>query len=94
MPKETDYLISQILSNLNITKEEFTTQDKIVVCQILNEIEKSGKSKMLESLYMEDYDEIPVSIDRFLEDPMYLGNSTGNGTQIWDFWRKQLRELF
>lgn len=43
---------------------------------------------------LEVYEEIPVSIDTFLEDPKYLGNTTNCGKAIYPAWRTALREIF
>ena len=58
-----DPQIEAYLSNLNISREEFTSQERMVLQKIVNELEKSGKSKTLESLYYKDYEEIPVSME-------------------------------
>lgn len=61
---------------------------------ILKELSEFGESETFEKVWLEDYEEIPVDIDTFLEDPEYLGKATRNGTQIYPFWRQQLREIF
>ena len=43
---------------------------------------------------LEVYEEIPVSIDEFLENPQYLGGTTNRGKAIYPAWRKALREIF
>ena len=48
----------------------------------------------LDYLYDLDYKERPVDIDKFIEDPYYLGNSTENGALIYPVWRDALREIF
>lgn len=40
------------------------------------------------------YEEIPVDIDTFLENPKYLGGTTNRGKAIYPAWRKALREIF
>ena len=62
--------------------------------QILNELSETGESETYEKVWLEDYEEIPVDIDTFLEDPEYLGKATNLGTQIYPFWRQKLREFF
>ena len=62
--------------------------------QILEEISETGESETYEKVWLEDYEEIPVDIDTFLEDPEYLGKATNLGTQIYPFWRQKLREFF
>ena len=74
--------LNRYLTGLNINKEEFTSQEKLVIQKILSQIERSGKSSLLDSLYAEDYDEKPVSIERFLTDIDYAGNTTDQGKGI------------
>lgn len=40
------------------------------------------------------YKEVPVDIDTFISDPMYLGRSTRNGESIYPFWKDKLNEVF
>lgn len=74
--------------------ENLNEQEKQEVLKILDEYNDEGKSKTLDALYNEDYEELPVDIDTFLEDPYYCGGSTDNGRLIYPYWRNQLRELF
>lgn len=48
----------------------------------------------IESLYKVDYEEIPVSIDEFLENDYYLGKVYNNGKNIYPFWRNFLHNFF
>lgn len=89
-----DPQIEAYLSNLNVSREEFTSQERMVLQKIVNELEKSGKSKTLESLYYKDYEEIPVSMEQFLYDPAYLGNSSRGGDSIYPEWSKFLIDIF
>lgn len=34
------------------------------------------------------------TIDEFLEDDYYLGKMTGNGTLVYEYWRRVLRHIF
>lgn len=86
--------IERYLNGLNINKEEFTSQEKFILKKIMQEFERTGKSNLLNSLYMEDYDEIPVPIERYLTDPEYAGNTTDQGNGIWPFWRGVLSKIF
>lgn len=40
------------------------------------------------------YKEVPVDIDTFISDPMYLGRSTRNGESMYPFWKDKLNEVF
>lgn len=48
----------------------------------------------IERLYKVDYDEIPVSIDEFLENDYYLGKVYNNGKNIYPYWRNFLHNFF
>ena len=74
-----------------------TEQERDVVFQILDEYSKKGTSGQLQSLLYEDYEEIPVDIDTFLDNPEYLGqglvNEEGKKT-VFPYWRETLRKIF
>lgn len=73
----------EILNKLNNDEME-------VVKNILSQIADNGKSKELEDIYYEDYEEIPVDLTTFLCDEQYLGNYTNYGRDIYDTWKKEL----
>lgn len=66
-------------------------EEKYIIKIIANDLATNGKSSLLESLYESDYDEIPVSIDEFLDSSNYLGNI---GMSIFSKWREELRNFF
>ena len=58
------------MTNLeNLSKEE-----RQAVLDILNEMSSTGTSDKLNSLILEDWNEVPVDIDTFIHDKKYLGN--------------------
>ena len=61
---------------------------------ILREISITGESRTLEQLWLADFKEVPVSIDEFVCNPIYLGNTNRNGEAVYPFWRETLREIF
>ena len=61
-----------------------STDEQEKVKEILNEINTKGKSDTLDDLYYDDYEEIPVDINTFLDNPLYLGNYTNNGKDIYE----------
>ena len=74
--------------------ETLSESEQKTFLKILEELSEYGESPTYDKVWLEDYEEIPVDIDTFLEDPEYLGNATNNGTQIYPFWREQLRKIF
>lgn len=61
---------------------------------ILEEMSRTGESATLESIYLTDFKEVPMSIDEFVCSPYYLGNTNRNGEAVYPFWRQMLRDLF
>lgn len=50
--------------------------------------------QVLQELWEVDYDEVPVSIDRFISDPHYLGGTFDNGALVYPFWKEVLHDVF
>lgn len=79
----------------NITPNDIAKlkpDEQIVVKQIVSELASGGSSQTLKDLWYSDYEEVPVDIDTFIDDPRYLGSSLSGS--IYPFWRKKLKELF
>lgn len=72
-------------------------QEKQAVLSILDEYSSTGQSTQLINLLYEDYEEIPVDIDTFLDSSEYLGkgliNEEGKKT-VFPYWRKVLKKVF
>lgn len=62
--------------------------------KILEELGDKGYSETLEKIYLVDFKEVPVSIDRFLCDPEYLGGSNDCGNQIYPGWWDVYHNVF
>ena len=69
-------------------------QEQRYFINILTELSEKGYSQTLEQLYLVDFKEVPVSIDRFLTDPYYLGETNGNGAQIYPGWWNVYHDVF
>ena len=78
---------SAIYNSLDPVEQETLTQ-------ILQEFSETGESETYNTVWLQDYEEIPVDVDTFLEDDEYLGKATNHGKQIYPFWRNALREIF
>ena len=65
-------------------------EERDIVRNILQELANNGKSKKLEEIYYEDYEEIPVDLTTFLCEEQYLGKYTNYGKDIYDTWKKEL----
>lgn len=80
---------------LNIDPEVVSSMDdneRVVFQAIMTELSSTGDSETLRQLWMEDYDQIPVDIDTFLDDPYYLGSSVGDA--LYPYWRTVFRKIF
>lgn len=77
--------------------ENLTKEEKKAVLDILNEYSNKGTSDIYQNLIYADYKEIPVDIDTFLHDSIYLGkglvDDEGRFT-VFPYWEKKLKELF
>lgn len=51
-------------------------------------------NKNILNLIYKDYDEIPVSIDEFIENPRYFGSTLNQGKALYPKWRQHLRNIF
>ena len=79
-------------SNLANELESLTEQERQVLFQMAKEFSEKGSSNVLKSLWYEDYDEVPVDIDTFLDDPRYFGDVLEGS--IYPYWREMLRNIF
>ena len=82
---------------LSMNKDQFNKleeHDQKTVVEIIKEFKKYGRSELLESLWYQDYEEIPVSIQEFISNPHYLGKSTRNGESIYPYWKQKYNEIF
>lgn len=75
---------------INILSES----EQSIATLIMKQFKETGNSKLLEQLYYQDYDEIPVSIDEFLRDDYYMGQVYNNGQNIYPFWRGVLHDFY
>ena len=71
-----------------------SNEEKRYLTQILKELSDWGESPTYSEIWLSDYSEIPVSIDTFLDDDLYLGKATRNGTAIYPAWRTAMEEVF
>lgn len=84
----------EVLQRIQDAYQSCSSEERSYLIQILKEFSQYGESPTLEDIWMADYIEIPVSIDTFIEDPLYLGKVTRNGTAVYPAWRQVLRDIF
>lgn len=68
--------------------------EKQYLMQILEELSTYGYSQTYEEIWLADFKEVPVSIDEFICNPIYLGETNRNGEAVYPFWRETVREIF
>ena len=62
--------------NVDINKalEGLSPEERAAAMEILQQFAEQGSSELLDDLKYSDFDEIPVDIETFLDDPTYLGD--------------------
>ena len=75
-----------IINRIKSIYNECSPLEQNIFLKILEELSDKGYSETLETIYLVDFKEVPVSIDRFLTDPEYLGESNDCGNQIYPGW--------
>lgn len=68
--------------------------EKQYLIQILQELSETGTSSTYDDLWLQDYKEIPVDIDTFLNDNEYLGLTNRQGESVYPYWRKSMHDIF
>ena len=83
-----------IISRIKGIFDQSTPLEQKHFIKILEELSDKGYSETLDTLYLVDFKEVPVSIDRFLCDPEYLGGSNDCGKQIYPGWWDVYHDVF
>lgn len=87
MNSKESILDLQQINNLN-------EEESKLFYHLLSAAQNSDSLDPIKNLYLVDYDEIPVSIDEFLENDYYLGKVYNNGKNIYPYWRNFLHNFF
>ena len=83
-----------LLGRINGIFNNCSPMEQQILLKILEELDITGESETLETIYLADFKEVPVSIDRFLTDSEYLGMSNDNGNQIYPGWWEVYHSVF
>lgn len=95
VPIRSDALdYEDIISRIQGIFDSSTPLEQKQYIKILEELSDKGYSETLDNLYLVDFKEVPVSIDRFLCDPEYLGESNDSGKQIYPGWWDAYNTVF
>lgn len=62
--------------------------------KILEEVSIKGYSETLETLWLADFKEVPVSIDEFICNDYYLGLTNRSGESVYPFWKYTAHDIF
>ena len=72
-------------------------EEREIALRIFEEMASEGSSEIYSQLLYEDYEEIPVTIDEFVDNELYLRNAYYDAEghcKLYPFWRNKLHELF
>lgn len=69
-------------------------EEQSYLIDILHELSDTGSSPTYDSLFLQDYKEIPVDIDTFLCSDEYLGIANDGGDSIFPYWKDGFHEIF
>ena len=84
----------EIISRIRAIYDSCSPIEQKQFLKILEELSDKGYSQTLEQIYLVDFKEVPVNIDRFLCDPEYLGESNDCGNQIYPGWWDAYHTVF
>lgn len=82
--------------------DNLSPEERKLALEILKEYSQDGQSAILDDLKYSDFEEIPVDVDTFLDDPHYLGQGlwitddyTGERRcTVFPYWREVLKKIF
>ena len=83
-----------IISRIKDIYNSCNPVEQKLLLKIVEELGDKGYSETLEQIYLVDFKEVPVSINRFLTDTEYLGASNDNGNQVYPGWWQVYEDVF
>lgn len=90
----SDAITSDVVERIQKIYKSSTSAEQKVLRQILEEIATYGTSPTYDDIWLADFKEIPVSIDEFISNPYYLGETNRNGDAVYPFWKQTARNIF
>ena len=78
--QHVDY--DEVVNRITSIYNSCSLDEKRAFKTILEEISEKGYSQTLEQVWLKDFVEIPVSIDRFITESDYLGETNRNGEMV------------
>lgn len=83
-----------VVSRISGIYNTCSIDEKHIFKKIIQEISDKGYSQTLEQIWLDDFTEVPVSIDRFITDDYYMGQTNDSGNMVYPFWKKTLNDIF
>ena len=77
--------------------KDLSEEERKYALEILKEFSQKGSSEKLNKIMYEDYEEIPVTIEEFLHNPIYLGKALTDEEGRWTlfpYWEECLKKIF
>ena len=86
------------LKDINLKElDNLSEEERKAVLEILKQYSTNGSSEIYDELKYSDYNEIPVTIEEFVDSHYYLGNAwhdNDGNSKLYPYWRKELRKIF
>ena len=89
---DPDY--GEVLQRIQNVYASCSAQEQVELTKILEEVALKGYSETFERVWLQDFKEIPVSIDQFICDDYYMGQVNRQGNAIYPYWRQFFRNIF
>ena len=92
-----DLLKNLDINELNKILNTLTPEEKELTLSVLQEYVQTGQSQILNNIILDDYAEMPVDIETFVDDYNYLGyawHDNEGKSKLYPYWRKELKKLF
>ena len=93
-PQHSDDFFEDTYNRIRDIFDNCSEVEQGIFLKILQELSDYGCSETLDKIYLADFKEVPVSIDRFLCDSEYLGGTNDNGNQIYPGWWDAYNTVF
>lgn len=81
-------------SRIQAIYDTCSVEEQQYLIQILQELSDTGTSPTYDTLWLQDYKELPVDLDTFLCDDRYLGLTNREGQAIYPYWKQSMHDIF
>lgn len=90
----SDYVNDDVINRIQKLYTSASPAEKSLLKQILEEIAIYGDSQTYRDIWLADFKEVPVTMEEFICNPVYLGEVTNGGKQVYPFWQTTLSDIF